>query len=235
MTTKKYQFYIDNKIQEQFHQVSYKARKLDEFLINKYHKNNSDADRLMAFEEEHLLNTQHPFLKDFVNQNNINENIYHKIVRGYNQVKILQWDCLDIDDLPKLTEITNSQLGLTKQSFTNMKESDYPYIIKILDTNTHNHYTKFTNINENIIVSNFLISHTDLNLRYKIFLNDRLLIERFFPKDLPLKKLLCEECYLDLNTTSKVRIVSNYDLIFKKVTADSNIFKPNSTEFILEP
>lgn len=234
MIAKKYQFYIDNKVQDDFHQVKHIVIKPDRELLDKYHKNNPNIDRLMILFTEHILNSDNIFVKRFVEENNIKEELLIRLVRKYEKVKIVTSDCVDIDRIPPGSEFFTAADGMIKKTFKEVKESSYPSFIKIL-TETLSFYNLYVNVNNDIIISDFLVKTKELDIKYKIYVNDRLLIERFFPYNLPLQKILSEECYLNLKENATVKIVSDHNLIFKKVTTDNGSFNPNSAEFILEP
>jgi len=235
MTAKKYQFYLDTKKQEDFHTIKYTAKKVDDGLINAYHKNNPAADRLMILVTEHTLNSANPFVQTFFKDNTIDNQILSRIIRKYETVKITIFDCVDIDLLPKETNVINIEDALGRKTLLDVKNSSYPQFVKVLDLKTLNFYRLFVNHNENIVISDFLIKDIELDIKYKIYVNDRLLIERFFPYNLPLNKVLCEECYLELSQKIKFRVESDYGLIFKQVSVNDTNFYPNSTELILEP
>lgn len=233
MTTKKYQFYIDTKKQDNFLSKKVFAKKVHPnylpFIKNK------NIDNLMTVLTEYRLNTHNEFFKNFCKENDINENIYIKIFRSYKEVVIALWKFENIDDLPAETIFKSQIEGFFSLYYENSLNEQNPYFIKLEEDAITTEYKKQINFKENFIVSKNILDNTTKDLKYRIYIDDRMLIERFFPKDLMISKVVCEECYLNLNQPTKIKLVTANDLVFSKLVSTNNINYPNSTEFILEP
>ena len=142
--------------------------------------------------------------------------------------------------MPKDTILLNS-IRLSYSYVNEQKNSSNFSIIK-LKNNDFFEYDKFINIGNDLIFSDFnkctLFPKTldkSNNISYRIYLDDRMLIERFFPDELPFSKIICEECYLSLLKPTSVKLVTDYDLIFSKIITHNQTTYPKSKGIILEP
>ena len=69
-------------------------------------------------------------------------------------------------------------------------------------------------------------------IKYRIYLNQLMLIERFFPNELPEHKVLLENVVLNLPKGEHVfRIESKLNLCIRKVAIDGAVMRPMDTEF----
>lgn len=233
MTAKKYQFYIDNITQDNYCYKKITARKLNINDINLLDKD-SNFEELMSTVTEYTVNTQNLFFKEFCIENNIAENIYNKILRKYNEINLSFWGLTNIKDLSEYT-VFGKQNRLFITFYEKNISSSIPFIIKITNKKWASQ-DRLINYGTDLIISeNILNNSQKLNSKYRLYLNDRLLVERFYPEDLPRFKIICEECYLDLNQPVKIKLETDCDLIITKSVSNNNTAYPNSKEFILEP
>jgi hypothetical protein len=237
MIEKKFKFYIDSKVQPSFCNKRVLVRKLDLSIDDpRTIKDAGNYDRLMACVEYFDTNSQNQIVKEFCKENNIPEKVYYNAIRNFTNLKLVNLKLIDIDLIPSSAEFFPSTHRIVRDLLAKIYNQPDPYIIKIHDSEYYK-IPKEINFGKDIIISKNLLDNTKIanGFKYRIYINDRLLIERFFPRDLSLSKIICEECYISLNKPVNVKIVTDYDLIFSKIVADKNTYYPNSTEFILEP
>lgn len=241
MIEQRYEFYIDS---EKYPGV-YKKRTLAKNINPLYlpdNRKNDDIEKLMVCIEEYTIDSHNPFLAEFCLKNNITKNIYSKIFRETHELILAVYSLKFIYELPKDTILFSQDKKLSQDYYSEIK--DYPHIIKFEDVEYFlDIFNQIINYKNNLILSKKILDYTQLttedtllsDLRYRIYLNDRLLIERFFPIDLPLHSVLAEECYLSLTEPVKISIVTDHPLIFTKVISNKGTFYPNNKEFMLEP
>jgi hypothetical protein len=69
--------------------------------------------------------------------------------------------------------------------------------------------------------------------KYRLYLNNRLLIERFYPVDIEHNRMLSETIYLKPNASGELRIESDFDLLIKRTEVDGRNHDIYNTNFTL--
>lgn len=238
MIEKRYQFFIDTIPQDEYFIKTTYAKQLssvDLITLSKLKNNFPNTARVMSCITEYKVNTNNNFFRDFCKENAISPEIYQKIKKLSKDITVSYIELKDVNELPKDTILLNS-IRLSYSYVNEQKNSSNFSIIK-LKNNDFFEYDKFINIGNDLIFSDSLLRPIDKsnNISYRIYLDDRMLIERFFPDELPFSKIICEECYLSLLKPTSVKLVTDYDLIFSKIITHNQTTYPNSKEFILEP
>ena len=245
---KKYQIFIDNKKQESFYEEKYEAKYFDIFSP-------SNKDMLHIIEEpntnyfqvikEVTVNSNHQEVIDLFKRNKIaleNFNVY----RNYKKVKIFYWDCVPEKSLPNNIKVLTERQGFfskSKKIVEDTKENtDTFHVIEILNPKLLSFYLnsklKYQLTDNNLLCAQNILGNEKLiikDTKYRLFLNERLLVERFFPSGLRNDKSLVEIVYLDITSPKTIKLITENDLVIAKVIADKTTFYPNSKEFILEP
>jgi hypothetical protein len=67
-------------------------------------------------------------------------------------------------------------------------------------------------------ISNNIFRHA--KHRYRIYLDNRLLIERYYPVDIEYNRMLAETVYLNENAKGEIRVESDFNLMIKRVELD---------------
>lgn len=251
MTAKKYQFYIDTKKQEEFFEETVESAKYIDKHLYSNNKNLSlinDKDRYFLTSKEITVNSGNLIVKDFFEKNKIPIQDFYYVYRNYEKVKIYKWDIKTEKDLPHnvniITKYGVCQEGIktilnskfNKSNTLYIAEINHPELLFVLSYLNDNIKTPFKNLLflQNIKNTNEKEKSTK-KIKYKLYLNDRLLVERFFPEELRTDKSLVEEVYLDIKEPKQLKLVTDNDLYIVKITYSDKVFYPNSTEFILEP
>jgi hypothetical protein len=233
MSIKKIQFFVDTPLQSNFceHQVLIKPPIIDH--SSKEYFESIDINEYMVCFDEYKINTNNSFLLEFCKTNFIEQNLYYKILRLFQEITLINCSFKRIDELP--SKVIHLDPKIRSSSYIiNKINLNQPCIVKVFN-NEYFVWDKLINYKKDIIVSNNILSQTKTEMRYRIYINDRMLIERFFPEDLPTSKIICENCFLDIKQPITAKLVTNHNLSFTKISSDDVIVYPNSTEFILEP
>jgi hypothetical protein len=217
---KKYQIFIDTEKQETFYEETSRAKYINPFLSE-----NKDLVELITKGKEN----------------------YYNVYRNYKQVKIFFLNCVQEDCLEKdivFLKENQSFFNLVSREVLNSKENKdtffiieviHPELLKIQKKLSVSLITPFEKLLFIQDISRLNQTKVNNTLRYRLLLDDRLLVERFFPESLREDKSLVEEVYLDIQTNRTLRLITNEDLYVVKVSTGDRVFYPNSTEFILEP
>jgi len=241
MIEQKYEFFIDTLKNPGIFEKRTMAKNINPVYLPEDRKT-GNVERLMDCIQEYKINSHNSFFVELCKEYGIKEDLITKIFREISDLTISTWQLVDIDDLPEDTILFPQNKRLAFEYYQEIKNK--PHIIRVLDVDYYmcGPIGKSINYGKNIVLSKDILSYTTAKeedkingLKYRIYVDDRLLIERFFPSDLPLNFVLAEECYLSLDNTHKISLVTDHNLIFTKIVSPNKTFYPNSKEFILEP
>lgn len=238
----KYQFYIDFISQKSSVTTRHLAKKLDPYHYNLF-KDSDNIDSLVRYIEEYTFNSYNEKFKDFCVENNISNYIYDRVVSFYPKIIIAYWDVVDINNIPSETKLFDATIPFVADYLDELNSKNVPYFIKIRNQKTFERFESHINLGKDMIVSNLLLKNNlskiqelELkNIRYRLYLDERVLTERIIAKDVFSEKVICEECFLDINNTSKITLVTDQHLAITKVKKNNEIIEVNNTEFILNP
>lgn len=241
MIEEKYQFYIDRFSQVPSVKTRYMAKQMHPYHYPSF-PDYPNPENLMRVIEEHVVNSKNDLFKSFCEENNISEEIYNRIVSFCPKVILAHFRVMDINDLPPETILAEAHLQIVGNYIDDLIIGRTPYFIKIHDA-SFEQFHKYINLGEDIITLDSLLieklSKIDelklSNIRYRLYLEDRLLIERIIAKEMFDSKILCEECFLDIKDERKIKISTDENLIITKIVKNNEVIEVNNTEFLLKP
>ena len=181
----------------------------------------------------------------------------NEIENIFNKLKIDRSILIDIRErsIGKIALIKFSliQKHLYKKSFERKKDEDF--VIKMIDDFSKKGISLLLKIEDEFLLEKIKIMSTSLKnlnlfflkddiilvkrflrsdpLRYRLYLNDRLLVERYYPIDIEHNRMVAETVYLNDNASGELRVESNFDLQIKRVEIDGQKHDTYSTSFQL--
>lgn len=160
--------------------------------------------------------------------------------KSTDKIALVRWNTIE-KHLCKLDPIEKSDMVFVRETLMYFNKKKIPVIFKIdndvLLERLKDRYDQIAQLNlyfkDNIIIMSKNIPSIPRFLKYRIYLKNRLLIERYYPIDIEQNRMIAETIYLNENATGEMRVESNFDLQIKRVEINGQRYDTYSNSFRL--
>lgn len=190
----------------------------------------------------YLFNSLNAELNSIFEKFNIDKKILLDLKRrSIYEISLIRWNVVK-KHLCKLVPVEKLDMVFLLETIESFKKKKVPVIIMIeeeglLEDTVKKNLDIIKKINAHFIKDNILLAiNRELNLdplRYRIYLENRLLVERYYPIDIESNRIVAETIYFKENTKGNLRIESNFDLQIKRVEIDGQKHDTYSSSFLL--
>jgi hypothetical protein len=207
----------------------------------------ADAPDLVRCITVYKTNTHNSFLEDLVTANVITAEFLQTVRNHHSVIHVLDMNVVERASLDQVDVILepHSDTAIFNNTPREFELSALPYIVLFrspavkklvfdLREKIQNKLFQLSEVAVNVSDDVMYASKQEaISSMYRIYLGDRLLVEREYPADLASKLMLEETVSLDVTGLASLRLESDYGVVMKEVTVDGTVHTPNATEFSL--
>ena len=189
----------------------------------------------------YVFNTFSQALEKVFNKFDIDRKILIDLRRkAINKVAVISWKRIPMHLCNVEIENKNDGMFLT-ETMESFKDKGILLIFKIDDEtllrSIKNRYPFIKAISpSDFIKDDILITKNRFrsnDFKYRLYLNDRLLVERYYPVDIEHNRMIAETIYFNENAQGTLRIESDFELQIKRVEVDGQKQDIYSSSFLL--
>jgi hypothetical protein len=239
MTEQVIKLYVEQETFKETFDVSYPFT--EEASRKKWGVNSPDLIRTVRYE---IYNSFHKDLDYIVEKMKLDRNLLLDLrSKSIDKISIISIDLIN-QHLFKgnyTVMLYQPEVSFSRHSLQKVIDLKANCLIKFKNDSLQNTIKKYNQLNfifpsfldNNIVLSSLHFRNKDL--KYQIYIDDRLLIERKYPIDIERNRMIMETIVLSKEAKGTIRIVSDFNLIFKKVLYNEESYNTYGKVFSIPP